>query len=1014
MYTRYGADDAHYNVKVNSSEVKFIVNGNLPPTPKSPPCLHDHIRRSIDAARRSHQLRMSPTNAATFEQIFEHSPPTKTYKLHHRYSHRNKNALHDDEIRNIMQSPPDFSNRNNNDDFKLFGNAYALDPYAMAVPEYQLLPPQDEGCSNPAYEQHYQHYYSYFYDTNLSNQKYQKKLGNGRKLPSLSVMPIVTKKDNFLVENQHQVLSKTNFVDTGSYRRHQSTDRSRPTTPTNVLREKLSNNNDAFSFDDFTRYGDGSKEEQSDGSFLDGIHANEYENRNVKLAKAARMRLVLQATRRKLRTRSDSDTRDYKATNDSQWVRRDGGNDNSSDQSQRVHSPNNNEPIPPRPIKLPATPVKSKALVVVKKPSPPSPHNRRVLLYDSQSPRLARTSSSHSRVGHSKSKQQIDSRTKIKNNVQMVMGGRVLSGIGDSESSDLSSDSEESYRSYAYKITHSADCIPSVESFLEFQECGETLDNPETILVPSLFPNVPPYLAFSSDTQKGPEIPPDLYRVLKWRVTSNMPRVVRRILGNSGMRLLKKTNDWMGIWAKHMKSTSFKSIRPHQKINHLPGSFRIGRKDSCWKSLVKLKAKHGKKDFGFMPKTYIIPNDLGQLRKSWPKYAQRNVKWIIKPPAGARGTGIRVVDHWNQIPKRKPLIVQKYIERPLLINSSKFDLRLYVLVTSINPLRVYMYHNGLARFASVKYSEKSETLNDRCMHLTNYSINKKSSNYSKNEDVNACHGHKWTIKSLWNYLGNRGVRTDCLWEALRNLVLHTILAGENAINNMIKANVESKYSCYELFGFDVLLDADLVPWLLEVNISPSLHSELPLDTFVKAPLVQSILNTALYHVPPKIPMDRQLEIAAELSLPPGQICFDKRLYITYLSRQEKIKHNAFTRKSIEDRYEYINEILERLTPDDVRCLITAEDELARSKPLERIFPTAETYKYLKYTESARYYNRLLDAWETRYSENRSAGIDLLRDYCSERYHLQIPPTPAKKVNIYVLNIIIYIQTFAYI
>uniref|UniRef100_A0A1A9VI54 Tubulin polyglutamylase TTLL4 n=1 Tax=Glossina austeni TaxID=7395 RepID=A0A1A9VI54_GLOAU len=952
-------------------------------------------------------------------------------------------------------------------------------------------------------------------------------------------MPIVTKKDNFLVENQHQVLGKTNFVDTGSYRRHQSIDRSRPATPTNVLREKLSNNNDAFSFDDFIRYGDGSKEEQSDGSFVDGIHVNEYENRDVKLAKAARMRLVLQATRRKLRTRSDSDTRDYKATNDSQWVRREGGNDNSSDQLQRVHSPNNNESIPPRPIKLPATPVKSKALVVVKKASPPSPHNRRVLLYDSQSPRLARTSSSHSRLGRSKSKQQIDSRTKIKNNVQMVLAGRIrvlksmsplpdtdanrnitkntdsndddddddddldnVSGIGDSESSDLSSDSEESYRSYAYKITHSVDCIPSVESFLEFQECGETLDNPETILVPSLFPNVPPYLAFSSDTQKGPEIPPDLYRVLKWRVTSNMPRVVRRILGNSGMRLLKKTNDWMGIWAKHMKSTSFKSIRPHQKINHLPGSFRIGRKDSCWKSLVKLKVKHGKKDFGFMPKTYIIPNDLSQLRKSWPKYAQRNVKWIIKPPAGARGTGIRVVDHWNQIPKRKPLIVQKYIERPLLINSSKFDLRLYVLVTSINPLRVYMYHNGLARFASVKYSEKSETLNDRCMHLTNYSINKKSSNYSKNEDVNACHGHKWTIKSLWNYLGNRGVRTDCLWEALRNLVLHTILAGENAINNMIKANVESKYSCYELFGFDVLLDADLVPWLLEVNISPSLHSELPLDTFVKAPLVQSILNTALYHVPPKIPMDRQLELAAELSLPPGQICFDKRLYITYLSRQEKIKHNAFTRKSIEDRYEvfmnnyliiefiivfqvghkisgffikvitktqfclvmsergnylasnisfkiastdlqamymvgtsscvfdirspsivlevlfttvfgrpplmfhgclqhslYINEILERLTPDDVRCLITAEDELARSKPLERIFPTAETYKYLKYTESARYYNRLLDAWETRYSENRSAGIDLLRDYCSERYHLQIPPTPAKKENL---------------
>lgn len=55
-----------------------------------------------------------------------------------------------------------------------------------------------------------------------------------------------------------------------------------------------------------------------------------------------------------------------------------------------------------------------------------------------------------------------------------------------------------------------------------------------------------------------------------------------------------------------MKSPCFKTIRPYQKINHLPGSFKIGRKDSCWKNLVKLMAKHGKKDFGFMPKYKML------------------------------------------------------------------------------------------------------------------------------------------------------------------------------------------------------------------------------------------------------------------------------------------------------------------------------------------------------------------------------------------------------------------------
>ncbi|XP_030384536.1 tubulin polyglutamylase TTLL4 isoform X2 [Scaptodrosophila lebanonensis] len=652
------------------------------------------------------------------------------------------------------------------------------------------------------------------------------------------------------------------------------------------------------------------------------------------------------------------------------------------------------------------------------------PTVHRVLLYNSQSPRASRKQQSSSFRSQNAKQQSSKAQAGVLSTVILVEpDARValnkspidfdrdddidedddldnISNFDESDTVSVSSDNEDGYRAHAYKLTHSVDRFSTQTSPSILSSSSEDdMKNPDSLLVPSLFPYVPPYLSFSSNTKKGPKVPAELHRVLKWRMTNIMPKVVRLILANSGMRMLKKTNDWMGVWGKHLKSPCFKTIRSYQKINHLPGSFRIGRKDSCWKNLQRQINKHSNKEFGFMPRTYIIPNDLGTLRKHWPKYAQRNTKWIIKPPASARGTGIRVINRWAQIPKRRPLIVQKYIERPLLINGSKFDLRLYVLVTSVNPLRVYMYHNGLARFASVKYSAKTDTLNDRCMHLTNYSINKFSSNYSKNEDVNACHGHKWTIKSLWTYLANRGVHTDSLWEALRGLVLRTILAGENGMNSMIRANVESKYSCFELFGFDVILDSDLVPWLLEVNISPSLHSELPLDAHVKAPLVQGVLNTALYNVPPKLTQEKQKELAAEYSFPPETpLCYDKRLYINYLSRDEKAKHNTFTRKSMEHREEYIDSILQTLTPDDVRCLIIAEDELARCAPLERIFPTDRTHKYLKYNDSPRYYNRLLDAWESRYANNRIEGIALLRSYCQNKYHLQVPAPPAKKVS----------------
>lgn len=93
--------------------------------------------------------------------------------------------------------------------------------------------------------------------------------------------------------------------------------------------------------------------------------------------------------------------------------------------------------------------------------------------------------------------------------------------------------------------------------------------------------------------------------------------------------------------------------------------------------------------------------------------------------------------------------------------------------------------------------------------------------------------------------------------------------------------------------------------------------------------------------------------------------------------------------------------MDGLTSDDVRCLINTEDELARCAPLERIFPAPNTHVYLDFTESPRYYNRLLDAWETKYSKRRAEAIELLREQCAMKVHLQVPPhtASARKVSV---------------
>ena len=71
-------------------------------------------------------------------------------------------------------------------------------------------------------------------------------------------------------------------------------------------------------------------------------------------------------------------------------------------------------------------------------------------------------------------------------------------------------------------------------------------------------------------------------------------------------------------------------------------------------------------------------------------------------PASARGQGIRVVNKLEQIPKKRACVVQKYLSNPYLIDGLKFDLRIYVYVTSYDPLRVYVFNDGLTRFASRK------------------------------------------------------------------------------------------------------------------------------------------------------------------------------------------------------------------------------------------------------------------------------------------------------------------------
>lgn len=74
--------------------------------------------------------------------------------------------------------------------------------------------------------------------------------------------------------------------------------------------------------------------------------------------------------------------------------------------------------------------------------------------------------------------------------------------------------------------------------------------------------------------------------------------------------------------------------------------------------------------------------------------------WIVKPANLSRGRGIYLIDDISEVSVDDVSVISRYITNPLLINGHKFDLRIYVVITSIDPLRIYIFKEGLARFAS--------------------------------------------------------------------------------------------------------------------------------------------------------------------------------------------------------------------------------------------------------------------------------------------------------------------------
>eukprot|EP00756_Hemistasia_phaeocysticola_P011776 Hpha_TRINITY_DN15142_c1_g2::TRINITY_DN15142_c1_g2_i1::g.129808::m.129808/K16600/TTLL2; tubulin polyglutamylase TTLL2 len=319
-----------------------------------------------------------------------------------------------------------------------------------------------------------------------------------------------------------------------------------------------------------------------------------------------------------------------------------------------------------------------------------------------------------------------------------------------------------------------------------------------------------------------------------------MPPIVRQVLlRERGWRELDEHRaDEQAAWNLWWRSSRFSASQvalsryPQQRLNHFPKTDEITKKDTLLRNIRRMRGIYGGV-YNILPVSFALPGDQAKFSEAWKvmKAKSPGTCWICKPSELSRGRKIYVFRELSELRYDCPVVVQQYIERPLLYSGYKFDLRVYVMVTSYQPLRVYVHRGYMVRFSTQKYDLSD--LSNLCAHLTNTSLNKKTAAATSAKDGIGV-GCKWEGSRFTSYLAAAGIDMNVVWKRIDNVIILTLLS--------IASQVPQAPCCFELYGFDLLLDESFRPWLLEVNFSPALQIDGPVDERVKGDLVRDMLD----------------------------------------------------------------------------------------------------------------------------------------------------------------------------
>ncbi|EGR30770.1 tubulin-tyrosine ligase family protein, putative [Ichthyophthirius multifiliis] len=339
----------------------------------------------------------------------------------------------------------------------------------------------------------------------------------------------------------------------------------------------------------------------------------------------------------------------------------------------------------------------------------------------------------------------------------------------------------------------------------------------------------------------------------KWKKANKIDQKQKVFILKGGYQDLKKAlkeRDWVENtdyfspcfdfkWTTKVSDIDYNNLYDFQYVNHFDNNSAFTSKYGIGRSLKTLIHQENIDAYTFFPRSF----DLGDLQEfedfienfKFTKNQEifpciNSEEWEIL--FLSRGRGIKCFNNLDKIfdyivGKETQFVVQKYIERPLLISNKKFDVRQWAIIQDYCPLKIWFYDECYLRFCSVDHN--IDDLNNRFVHLTNNAIQKfnKDGDLDKDELM-------WRQYQFAEYLKEQNNGEDIFFNQIQPKLKQIIIYSLKSCQDQVSGRKNSM----ELVGYDFMIDSQYQPWLIEINSSPSMDY----STSITKDLVQRVLK----------------------------------------------------------------------------------------------------------------------------------------------------------------------------